>query len=249
MKHRKSHFSLSLKILSILSCVAILAVGFANWLIIQTKNVSTTEGSFEVYDVTSKKITVTPGNNGKYLSVDKIVFGKPATTNNTVWLVPQGTMSTDALSTNLKFTVGIDSDTTTALNTLISNVTVTIKISATQAEKLEDAIDAGYVATPVLKVGDNTVATYDANTDSFTYTVNTTSANTLVVDANLVFAWGTVTGGANPYTFYNGKTAGDFVNGTSGDTWADQAEDLLKGVFAFNGGNYTITISETVAAQ
>ena len=45
------------------------------------------------------------------------------------------------------------------------------------------------------------------------------------------------------------RTAGDFVNGTSGDTWADQAEDLLKGVFAFNGGNYTITISETVAAQ
>lgn len=249
MKHRKTKLGLGLKVISILSCVAILATGFANWLIIQTKNVSTTEGSFEVYDVTSKKITITPGQtDGSYLSNDTIRFGKPSTTTNTVWLVPKE-MDSDVLTTNLKFTVGIDSDGTTKLNTLLQNITVTIKISDTQAANLESAIGNNYVATPVLKVGDDTVATYNADTNSFTYTVDAAAANTQTVSVDLVFAWGTATGGDNPYTFYNNKDAGAFVNGSSGDTWADQAEDLLQGVYAFNGGSYTITISETVKAQ
>ena len=59
MKQRKGKFTLGMKIASILSCIALVSVGFASWWIIRLPSPETKGGSFEVYSVDEKKINYT----------------------------------------------------------------------------------------------------------------------------------------------------------------------------------------------
>ena len=151
MKTTKRKFSLGVKIASILSCVAVLSVGFASWLIVNVPTeTNNTIGSFEVYEVKEKSVTLAydwgadsaPDKDGEDNYTDaattaaKIIFGKPASgtaTNN--WLRPEDGMANEKLTAKVKVTVGnydqltnfsvsIDASAFSGIDTLVGTPTV-----------------------------------------------------------------------------------------------------------------------------
>ena len=88
----KRKFSLGIKIASILSCVAVLSVGFASWLIVNVPDSHTESvGSFQVYEVVDNSVTLSydwgaddvadKDGEGNYTAAAtaaaQIIFGKP----------------------------------------------------------------------------------------------------------------------------------------------------------------------------
>ena len=235
MKHRKTKLGLSLKVISILSCVAILAVGFANWWIIKVNNTTpTVTGNFEVYEVEEKEVTITSS-----ISNGNIIFGIPTNYDSITskWLVANGaktTMLTESLTATLTITVTADSG--VALNSILDTLTITLG----KNDKL-DAAAPDAVALPKIYKGSvadgNLKATYAEGTDA-TITVSNAelgSSNSVTLTYLIVFDWGSTTGGVNPYEYYNTSYTYD-QKGT-------EALALLQKVAALASNSYTITIA------
>ena len=247
MKHRKTKLSLGLKIASILSCVAILSAGFAAWCIVQTPSKLLENGSFTVYTVTQKEITVTNAS----ITPATIVFGKPtSTTTSTTWLVAKdesgAPMATDVLTATLTFTVGIKDDTETALNELVDDITITFAPNdatktnfntAITGVKVND-IDKSYIAAPTI-TGDGitSVSAYNTTDSNLVVSIPAANTNTMTVTATITFDWGTLTGGDNPFDYYNTK---DYA------TYSAEALLMLQKVALLKDGGYNITIGATL---
>lgn len=189
MKHRKTHLGLSLKVISILSCVAILAVGFANWWIIQKPDATVSEGSFDVYAVSNKYINITATNKNNdstdnWLSNDKIVFGKSNTKKAGGTVAPSWLIATNVgdavLSTTLSFTLTLSDTASSAsatsenayLDDMISTVTITLTPAAATSEQisLASAVSGNYLATPSVS------AKYGASSDSVSSSLTNTAS-------------------------------------------------------------------------
>lgn len=263
MKHRRTKLSLGIKIASILSCVAILSAGFAAWWIVKTPTATETGGSFEVYEVLQKEISVT----NVTLSSANIVFGVPASTSNPEkWLLKKDTMSADQLNATLDFNIGINSkvqegtstnttaDATTTLSTLIDQLTITMEPSKADddafATKFNTAVTNGSIVvkiTGTYKVGNdytgNVNWTYSANDNVCEIDTTGIPAGTVTFDLSIDFAWGPTanTNHTNPYDYYNTK---DYSDGL-----ATEAFTLLNDVYALNGGTYKITIGSVINAD
>ena len=244
MKHRKTKLSLGLKIASILSCVAILSAGFAAWWIVQTPSKLLENGSFTVYTVTQKKITVTDAS----LTNANITFGTstktPATTP--VWLLAKDTMSPDSHKADLAFGIKITdaedvADNETKLNTLISAITITLEPKdAASTTALKNAINNGYITAPTITgTGVVNVTAFDASADAPKLVVKIAApeAATMSVDVDINFGWGTPEG-ANPFDYYNGLTYTESL--------ATEASALLAGVAALDSCSYKVTIGATL---
>lgn len=105
------------------------------------------------------------------------------------------------------------------------------------------------VTFTVVKKAKDTEVVKDA-VCSVAFSVDPTSEYIEVVNANptvtnngdgtysftLELAWADNWGeGENPFDYYNAKTSTDFVNGVSGDTWADDAKTQLEAMYAALG--------------
>ncbi len=273
MKQKKFKFSLGLKIASILSCLALVSMGFASWWIININNTGGAKtGSFTVYDVTEKNVTVTvDGWSGDSAN---IVFGastkNPATT--ATWLVKNDkAMDDESLSATLTFTVTSD----TNLNELIQPVSVTFVPNEATKNAFDDAIDYGYIAAPVVTasytVNDEGGASGDIYSDEetqnkkFTYNQETEggltialpdaamAAKSVTVTMTFTFNWGSMTGGVNPYDYFNTKSAtadyadASIYNGSN----KDAALAMLGAVDALGseGYGYNVTVNAAVKQQ
>ena len=267
MKKFKS-FSLGIKIACILSCVALLSVGFAAWWIIQPPETKTASGSFVVSTVETKGITVTPTIATSVTEGDnagKIIFGKPTDSDTTAtWLLPEGDMATEVLTATLKIAVevtGNTNDTKKAnINDLVNSVVITLQLP----DAYETAIENNYLAAPTIgtvKCGETTLNKADAltptastyvisgaydNTNGLTLTLPVSAVESATYTVDLVFDWGSLTENNNPFDFYNNGKGYDAKRDGSEDTYAEEADALLTAVAGLSSATYDITIATPV---
>ena len=217
MKQKKFKFSLGLKIATILSCVALVSMGFASWWIISiTNNDGAKTGSFTVYTVEEKEVTVTVDS---WSDPTKIVYGTstktPATTPT--WLIASDpNMQAESLSATLTFTVSANED----LDKLVGNVDVTFVPDANSKAAFDAAISAKYISAPVINAsykvnntGDAVKIYSDAETQNEDFTYNGSELKvslpaaaladgSVTVTVTFNFGWGDMTDGENPYDYF-----------------------------------------------
>ena len=223
MKSATKRFSLGIKIASILTCLVVAAVGFASWLIVKPAAPVTESGSFTVNEVetVNVQLSVTPVKSA-------IVFGKPATLNKTnPWLRASDDMAAEALTAQFDVTVDTTKD-----NVLITSTAdkfdVTFNVKEAFAEVFNGAIGE-YIAAPVvnIKSGDTVVATATYNKAATTVSIAASDAKTQTFTVEIVFDWGTITGGANPYEYFNDLAATD-ENVTKANTFLTKIYEITS---------------------
>lgn len=266
MKQRKFKFSLGMKIASILSCIALVSVGFASWWIVKPPQTKTASGSFEVYTVSTKNITiseptftdVTLDKDGKdeTVSSSKIIFGKkdfPANKTNYKWLLAGKEIYDENLTATMNFTVSVtDGDTNTGTSNVsdfLENVKLTLEVPA----KLKTAISNKYLANAKIaytttggtaKSGEVSI---DGTKDTVELLIDMTGANSADADnpvysvgvtVTFTFAWGEKFHNENPYTYFNAQAYAENL--------ATEAQGVLGDITELNGDTYKATLVGTL---
>ncbi len=234
----KKKFSLGVKIASILSCVAVLSVGFASWLIVNVPTETNNQiGSFEVYEVVDNSVALTYdwGNDGvddkdgdgAYTSAAtaaaKITFGKPSGATNAGWLQAGNDVQNEKLTATVKVTIDnftqLQSFSVTLTPPTISSTLITSSVSYKNAQ-----------GTSV-----------DTNSDGALNATELAAVNGVVV-VELTFAWGSAFTPAdaqapvNPFTYYNGQTY-------SADLATEANTNLTAINTALSGKTYSVTFT------
>lgn len=200
---------------SIFACVALVASGFAAFVISITTE-GTAYGNIEVDEVDDRSFKVTVDQSHDIVDV---VFGAKQYegTNQNPWM----TYSDTGKNENLKTTIKVTCTNATKLDSKFFNVTVTSN------EAYEAALGEGYVAAlPTQSNGKITIAQEG--------TADSNGVGTYIITLN--FDWGTTFGGVNPIDYYNGLDA---------ETYAEEAKDNLDSdIFkALSGVAFTVTIA------
>lgn len=268
MKQKKFKFSLGLKIATILSCVALVSMGFASWWIVSIKNNDGAQaGSFTVYEVEEKEVEVTVDS----WENETIVYGTskktPATTPTWLLAADSGMLPENLVAT-LTFTVSA----TENLDKLIGNVDVTFVPNTDSKTMFDNAIAAGYISAPVINASYKT-ATAATATDIYSdpatqnkdFTYNSSElkvslpAEALVdgsvtVTVTFNFGWGAMTNGENPYDYFNTTTYDEEYSndnftfaGINGDkTNKAAALNMLATVKNLGSAGYNVVINAAV---
>ena len=232
-KFRKVRLSLSMKIISLLSCLALVSMGFASWWIIKV-DTGTTMGSFTTYEVEKKNVKITnfkeggtalsdSNSDGTYEHKSEIIFGKPEgyQPEAGAWLRPNG----DHEEQNLSFTYTFDlfaQDATDSSYVDVKDIVdqITLTLTPTTAGNFKSAISNGYITSPTIsyKIGSTTgtgTLNYDSNSGLTTLVIDVdgnsaiTSETVVTFEVTIAFAWGTAFGSQNPYTHFNALPATD----------------------------------------
>ena len=240
MKQRKQKFTFGVKLISILSCLALISVGFASWWIVTTPEEPITEqGSFAVYAVETKNVTISAAFADE--NDAKISFGKDtAYTPTNKWLGASDDVI-ENLDTTLNVTVQID-DGTTKIGTVLKTVTVELTLDETTAA----AVTAGtYIAPPTLTYtptgGSAQTAVYNDTKKAYVLEIDVSSldVNSNVFAVNIAFDWGTAFGGKNPYEYYDQA----YTSALAADATTKLTALNNSGL---NSGSYTVNITATV---
>lgn len=225
-----------LPIIATCMAVAVLAVGFAGWLITGHTVGEEAEGNFVTYDVSNKYFTVTidptEGESGN------IVYGHPKGAESpTAWLKYDHLVGEEKLEAY--FTVTITPD--VAFNTaaeperdvaaVLGTDNVVVKLEL--PDKYKTAQTAGYVGGVTMAA---TNGTYDGDAlklklpaNAFTITADGEYANkTATCKIKVTFSWGT---NGNPYTYYNGLP-NEKPNREAATTLLDEVKGLNAEVYS-----------------
>ncbi len=241
----KKKFSLTL--ISILSVVVLVGVGFAAW-IITTPNVEKKQtGTITASGVTDARYELTATiTNGS------IVFGKPSDydDNNSDWFKPVD-VDNEHLTATLTLTLtdpegnALDE---TVFNSHLPN-TFTFTMNATKAKEVNNTgfnaeVTAGRIKNPTISYtanGETNATTKDVtlgtaiNIAKDAFTKGADNKYTLAI--TITFAWGN---NGNPYTYFHGKTqTPEFVTEALG---YDTMKTNLEGV------GYEVTIASKANA-
>ncbi len=235
---KKIKFSLGMKIVSILSCLAIVSVGFASWWIVNLPaEKATATGSFTVYSVSEKNITF-----GDVEGTDTaIIFGQPANTETkTTWLGKtkvENENLTAIISIPVTLSNSDDSSSDDKLADYVSSITVEFDAGA----QYTTLVSSEYLADPTFQYSTDGTNYTDANATvtsgktSFEVSVPTTEElKTATIYVKVTFGWGAVTGGANPYDYFNQKTATEVVKEGETTTYKDLAKAMLEAIHGLN---------------
>lgn len=254
----KKKFSLTL--ISILSVVVLVGVGFAAW-IITTPNVQEEQtGTITASGVTDARYKLTAAiTNGS------IVFGKPSTMNvNNAWFKPEENVGAEKLTATLTLTLTKPDD--TALDEEVFNNHLpdmfTFTMNATKpgsgGETTVDAKDDFNHAVSQNHVKNPTIS-YTANGETNATTKDVTlgtaieikksaftkgADNKYTLTITITFAWGTAFTDAthiNPYDYFN--------NLPYNDDNAKKALELNAMQGKINGISYAVTIASNANAQ
>lgn len=249
----KKKFSLTL--ISILSVVVLVGVGFAAW-IITTPNVEEKQtGTITASGVTDARYKLTAAiTNGS------IVFGKPSgnSDNNSGWFKPGKDVGDENLTATLTLTLTKPDDTALEKEVFDKYLpdTFTFTMNATKPGSGEEttvganddfnhAVSKNHVKNPTISYGavSDTVTLGTAiNIAKDAFTKGADNKYTLTI--TITFAWGTAfTDGthANPYDYFNSL-------GYS-DTNAGKALELNDMQGKINGISYEVTIASKTNAQ
>lgn len=210
----KKKFSLTL--ISILSVVVLVGVGFAAW-IITTPNVEKKQtGTITASGVTDARYELTATiTNGS------IVFGKPSgyRDNNSDWFKPDENVGAENLTATLTLTLtdpnGNAWDDETVFKSYLPD-TFTFTMNATKADAVDNTgfgaeVTAGRIKYPTISYTASGKATATTKKDvafgtpieiaKSAFTKDTDGKYTLTI--TITFAWGN---DGNPYTYFHGKT-------------------------------------------
>ncbi len=221
--------------LCLLTCLALIGVGFAAWIITAT-DTQTRTGNIEVDTVTDNRysLDVTPAEG----SAQSIIFGAPATMNDTnaTWLTNSGgadkTESLEATFT-VKVLKGNDAK-GIAVNynggdPVAEAPTMTVGVSVFNADDSANTAWATAIAQHV--VSDFTVEITSATTDE----------NGTVYTVKVIGHWGSAFNNAdgtpiNPYNYYNDGTK-------TAATHGEEAVTNLGYVAALANAKYKLTLT------
>lgn len=243
----KKKFSLTL--ISILSVVVLVGVGFAAW-IITTPNVEEKQtGTITASGVTDARYKLTAAiTNGS------IVFGKPSgySDNNSDWFKPGKDVGDENLTATLTLTLTKPDDTALEKEVFDKYLpdTFTFTMNATKAKEVNNTgfnaeVTAGRIKYPTISY--TASGATSATTENVTFgtpieikksafTKGTDGKYTLTI--TITFAWGN---DGNPYTHFHGKT---------------QTPELVTKALGYNdmktnleGVGYEVTIASKANAQ
>ncbi len=208
----KKKFSLTL--ISILSVVVLVGVGFAAW-IITTPNVEEKQtGTITASGVTDARYKLTAA-----ITNESIVFGKPSgyKDNNSDWFKPGRDVGDENLTATLTLTLtdpdGNAWNDETVFNTYLPDM-FTFTMNATKAKEVNNTgfnaeVTAGRIKNPTISYTANgaTSATTEnvtfgtaINIAKIAFTKDTDGKYKLTI--TIKFAWGD---DGNPYTYFHGK--------------------------------------------
>lgn len=249
----KKKFSLTL--ISILSVVVLVGVGFAAWIITTPSVEQQQTGTITASGVTDARYKLTAT-----IADGNIVFGKPSTMDvNNAWFKPGDDVGDEKLTATLTLTLtkpdgitGLDDD---VFSDYLPD-TFTFTMNATKPGSGEEttvganddfnhAVSKNHVKNPTISYGavSDTVTLGTAiNIAKDAFTKGADNKYTLTI--TITFAWGTAfTDGthANPYDYFNSL-------GYS-DTNAGKALELNDMQGKINGISYEVTIASKANAQ
>lgn len=208
----KKKFSLTL--ISILSVVVLVGVGFAAW-IITTPNVEKKQtGTITASGVTDARYKLTA-----VITNESIVFGKPSgySDNNSDWFKPGKDVGDENLTATLTLTLTKPDDTALEKEVFDKYLpdTFTFTMNATKADAVDNTsfgaeVTAGRIKYPTISY--TASGATSATTENVTFgtpieiaksafTKGTDGKYTLTI--TITFAWGN---DGNPYTHFHGKT-------------------------------------------
>ncbi len=253
----KKKFSLTL--ISILSVVVLVGVGFAAW-IITTPNVKEQQtGTITASGVTDARYNLTAAiTNGS------IVFGKPSgyddnNSNNSDWFKPGSDVGKENLTATLTLTLtdpdgNAWDDETVFDNYLPDTFTFTMNAKKAAVEGSSDdangdfnqAVSQNYVKSPTISYGTVSATPVTLGTaieiKKSAFTKGADNKYTLTI--TITFAWGTAFTDAthiNPYDYFN--------NLDYNDDNAKKALELNAMQGKINGISYEVTIASKANAQ
>lgn len=250
----KKKFSLTL--ISILSVVVLVGVGFAAW-IITTPNVEEKQtGTITASGVTDARYKLTAA-----ITNESIVFGKPSgyDDNNSDWFKPDENVGAENLIATLTLT--LTKPDYTALDEEVFNNhlpdTFTFTMNATKPgsgegttvganDDFNHAVSKNHVKNPTISYGTVSATPVTLGTDieikKSAFTKDADNKYTLTI--TITFAWGTAFTDAthtNPYDYFNNLPYDD-VN-------AKKALELNDMQGKINGISYEVTIASKANAQ
>lgn len=221
-KNKKSVFLVS----SILGCTALVSVGFAAWVITGSPAEKTADGTIQVDTVDNNIVSFVTASSGWVGADDqldpnsnKIVFGGRATKGGE-WLVNE---TLENLTVTYRFVI----ENYEALDS------VTATITASDSEKYQDAVEAGYVAElPTIAPIEHGVRGWTAVADQPTQ---------MSYDLEITFKWGEYFESKNPMDYYNDGTKTAATDGADAEQKLTELYTLLSGV------TYTLTLTATAS--
>lgn len=240
---------LSLTLISILSVVVLVGVGFAAW-IITTPNVEEKQtGTITASGVTDARYKLTATINN-----ESIVFGKPSSysDNNSDWFKPVD-VANEHLTATLTLTLTDPDDNAldeTVFNSYLPD-TFTFTMNATKSGAVDNTgfnaeVTAGRIKYPTISY--TASGAVDATTENVTFGTAIDIAKTAftkgesadavhTLTITITFAWGD---DGNPYTYFKGK---------------DQTDDLVTKALGYDtmktnleGVGYEVTIKSKANA-
>ena len=244
-KTKSAKFSLAIKIASILTCVSVMAVGFASWLILKPADDQYTTGSFTVYTVEDAQISFAIADNAD----GTVIFGKPnPATATTKWLKPSTQVADQDLAAGFTLTIS-SNNSEVALQEYAEYAYV--RFTPEVAADFEQALDKGVITFSAAGSATGVTiqnASYDADTDYATLAIplSGVTATSLTVTVSFNFGWGAhfkpadAQSALNPYDFYNRSEY-------STDLAAD-ATEYLGYVAALANDKYNVVVSLNPAA-
>lgn len=208
---------------AILGSAAIVSTGFAAWVITAPTETSQT-GNITIDTVSDNRVKMT----AEWADGDgTVVFGAPESQAANAWLRNDEKKEDIKHILNLSF-AWADSTKTDSLSSVDGKVTAKVEIgTGTGTDFVADATQTSeYIVLPTISDKE----------------IEDGGAVTLNVD----FGWGEKFSNSNPYSYYTAHGANDYVEGNSGDTWADKAVKELKAMeTALKGKTFKITLSFT----
>lgn len=241
---------LSLTLISILSVVVLVGVGFAAWIITTPSVEQKQTGTITASGVTDARYKLTAEIAG-----ENIVFGKPSgyTLDANDWFKPSDDMGVEKLTATLTLTLtdpdGNAWDDETVFNGYLPD-TFTFTMNATKADAVDNTgfgneVTAGRIKYPTISYTASGEATATTKNVTFgtaidiaksAFTKGTDGKYTLTI--TITFAWGN---DGNPYTYFHGKT---------------QTPELVTKALGYNemktnleGVGYEVTIASKANAQ
>ena len=257
MKQRKGKFTLGMKIASILSCIALVSVGFASWWIIRLPSPETKGGSFEVYSVDEKKINYTDvkfvTEAGAEDTTPKIIFGyKDDDSVTAPWLGYSTTgadkMAAENLSAILQFKISLEKPVSgDKISNYMQKINIALTIPATYKSLLTTGT-AGYVAAPKMSyrngsTGDWVSLNATVNDDVYSVVIDAPQATEQTIQVKFEFDWAYYHNNAvqneNPYVYFN-KIQGGYT-----PELAKDAMDVLEKVETIGSATFSVKLSST----
>lgn len=161
-------------------------VGYATWVISQSMEQGS-QGNIVVETVSDERLNVTV--DYKDANVDSFYFNHPETMNTANhWLTAKDEVKTENLEVTYVVTI-------VKQGGAAFTATTDVDLTATFADKLSDDTELSAITAFMQNAAFEEVGTRTLSADS----------KTLTIEVKASIEWGTLTGGANPYDYFNAK--------------------------------------------